>query len=153
MLHAVLVNFCPLSTTAGAQLKSPLLHPEGWGEDWEKRTHNWLYCLIFQFYLLNDWVEEPDGRIFDSRSWARAKHFPVLNIMWKLNRVIVLLYIFLKQSAKEDTSLWVCKSLRTFHGRGAWKLGILNMITQYLQQILGYHVNFTHLCTLSLNQS
>ena len=33
MLDAVLVNFCPLSTTAGAQLKSPLLHPEGWGED------------------------------------------------------------------------------------------------------------------------
>ena len=33
MLDAVLVNFCPFSTTASAQLKSPLLHPEGWGED------------------------------------------------------------------------------------------------------------------------
>ena len=30
MLDVVLVNFCPLSTTAGAQLKNPALHPEGW---------------------------------------------------------------------------------------------------------------------------
>ena len=124
MLDAVLVNFCPLSTTAGAQLKSPLLHPEGWGEDWEKGTHYWL-CLIFHFYLLNDCVEEPERRIFDSRSWPRAKHFPVLYIMRKPNKVIVLLYIFLKQSAMEDTCLLVYKSLRTLHGRGAWKQGKL----------------------------
>ena len=32
---------------------------------------------------------------------------------------------FLKQSAKENTSLWVRKNLRTLHGRGAWRLGRL----------------------------
>ena len=31
-LDAVLVNLCPLSTTADAQLKRPLLYSEGWGE-------------------------------------------------------------------------------------------------------------------------
>ena len=30
-----------------------------------------------------------------------------------------------KQFAKEESSLWFCKSLRTLHGRGAWKLGII----------------------------
>ena len=57
----------------------------------------------------------------------------------------------MKQSGKEDTPLWVCKSLRALHGQGAWKLSRLNstMINQYLLQILGYHVNFTRLCIMT----
>ena len=119
----MLVNFCPLSTTASAQLKVPHFIPRG-GVRVKKRGCNIDYN-VSSSNLLNDWVEEPGGTIFDSKSWPRAKHFPVLNIMWKINKVIVLLQIFFKQSAKGNASLWVCKSLRAPHGRGAWKLGRL----------------------------
>ena len=31
-------------------------------------------------------------------------------------------YTFIEQSAKEDTPLWVCQSLRTLHGQWGWQL-------------------------------
>ena len=35
---------------------------------------------------------------------------------------IIVLFTFFQQSTKEDTFLWVFKSLRTPHGWAAWKL-------------------------------
>ena len=72
------------------------------------------------------------------------------DIMRKPNSIIVLLYIF-KQFANEDKLSHICKSLTALHGRGTWKLGgfELDMITQYLLQILGYHVEFTCYCILT----
>ena len=60
------------------------------------------------------------------------------DVMQKSNSIIVY-YIFFEQSAKEDTSLNEhCRDkgleVRDFE---------LDMITQYLLQILGYYVNFT----------
>ena len=60
------------------------------------------------------------------------------DVMQKSNSIIVY-YIFFEQSAKEDTSL-------NEHYRDE-ELEVrdfeLDMITQYLLQILGYYVNFT----------
>ena len=50
--------------------------------------------------------------------------------MGKPNSIIFLLHIF-KQSAKENTALWVCKNFWTLHGWGAGKLG----------KILAWHDN------------
>ena len=60
------------------------------------------------------------------------------DVMQKSNSIIVY-YIFFEQSAKEDTSLnehYRDEELEVRHFE-------LDMITQYLLQILGYYVNLT----------
>ena len=59
---------------------------------------------------------------------------------------------FLKHSAKEDISLWVWKSFRTLHWRGAWQL--VRLWTPHDNPIpdadIGYYVNFTRFCILTV---
>ena len=58
------------------------------------------------------------------RQITLTRGLTIHNIMRKPNSLIILLHIFLmKQAGKEESALWICKSLRTQHARGAWKLG------------------------------
>ena len=63
-------------------------------------------------------------------------------------------YAFFKQSAKDDTSLWVGKSLRILHGQGAWKLG--RIWPRHDNPILATEIGLScqlHSLLLSTNQS
>ena len=66
-----------------------------------------------------------------------------------------LLNKIFKQPAKENTPLYVCKSLRTLHGRGAWKLGRLWTRDDHDNPTsaahIGYHVNFTRYVILTVH--
>ena len=75
------------------------------------------------------------------------------DIMQKQNSVIVLLYIF-KQSAKEDTSLQVGKSLRTLQMRSLEMRDFeLDMISTDIGLLCQLHVLLYIDCMLSTYQS
>ena len=68
------------------------------------------------------------------------------NIMQKPNSVVILFIHFFKKICKRRHFSLSLQKLRTKHRCGAWKLKRLwtwQLVTQYLLQILGYHVSFT----------
>ena len=104
------------------------------------KKHEKLFLL-----LSNYWIRLSMIWIIKTKVWGSI----ICDIMGQPNSIIVLLYIF--QTAKEDTFLWVCLSMRTLHRWGAWKLGRLWSQHDECNIQLRYCIcsgNFTHNCTL-----
>ena len=105
------------------------------------KKHEKLFLL-----LSNYWIRLSMIWIIKTKVWGSI----ICDIMGQPNSIIVLLYIF--QTAKEDTFLWVCLSMRTLHRWGAWKLGRLWSQHDECNIHLRYCIcsgNFTHYCTLT----
>ena len=94
--------------------------------------------LSYQYWGLSN---PPSQRL---RLITQLQGFLILYIMQKPNSVVILLYIFLKKICKRRHFSLSLQKLRTKHRHGATKADFeLDMVTQYLLQILGYHVSFT----------
>ena len=85
------------------------------------------------------------------RHMKQTQGFRIHDIMRKPNLMTVLLNIF-KTLCKRRHSLWVWKSFRTLHWRGAWQL--VRLWTPHDNPIpdadIGYYVNFTRFCILTV---
>ena len=100
-----------------------------------------LFLLLSNYWMRLSMI----SWIIKTKVWGSI----ICDIMGQPNSIIVLLYIF--QTAKEDTFLWVCLSMRTLHRWGAWKLGRLWSQHDECNIHLRYCIcsgNFTHYCTL-----
>ena len=77
--------------------------------------------IISQIINAGVWVIRRSRRL---RQITQMPGLIIYNIMLKTKFNNWFIIHFWRQFAKEESSLWFCKSLRTLHGRGAWKLGI-----------------------------
>ena len=105
------------------------------------KKHEKLFLLLSNYWMRLSMI----SWIIKTKVWGSI----ICDIMGQPNSIIVLLYIF--QTAKEDTFLWVCLSMRTLHRWGAWKLGRLWSQHDECNIHLRYCIcsgNFTHNCTL-----